>query len=219
MDFSSYFPIWNKLTPTQQQILERNAVLRKVDKGTVIHNGTVECTGLLLVRSGQLRAYILSDEGREISLYRLFDRDICLFSASCIMRSIQFEVIIEAEKDTDLWVIPAEIYKSIMQESAAAANYTNELMASRFSDVMWLIEQIMWKSLDKRVASFLLEETSIEGTNELKITHETIANHLGSHREVITRMLRYFQGEGLVRLSRGKITILDSKRLETLQRS
>ena len=64
-----------------------------------------------------------------------------------------------------------------------------------------------------------LEETSIEETNELKITHETIANHLGSHREVITRMLRYFQGEGLVKLSRGKITILDSKRLETLQRS
>ncbi len=90
MDFSSYFPIWNKLTPTQQQILERNAVLRKVDKGTVIHNGTVECTGLLLVRSGQLRAYILSDEGREISLYRLFDRDICLFSASCMMNSIQY---------------------------------------------------------------------------------------------------------------------------------
>ena len=143
MDFSSYFPIWNKLTPTQQQILEQNAVLRKVDKGTVIHNGTVECTGLLLVRSGQLRAYILSDEGREISLYRLFDRDMCLFSASCIMRSIQFEITIEAEKDTELWVIPPEIYKGIMEESAPVANYTNELMASRFSDVMWLMEQIV----------------------------------------------------------------------------
>ena len=106
-----------------------------------------------------------------------------------------------------------------MQESAAAANYTNELMASRFSDVMWLIEQIMWKSLDKRVALFLFEEASIEGSNELEITHETIANHLGSHREVITRMLRYFQDEGLVRLSRGKITILDMKRLEALQKS
>ena len=113
MDFSSYFPIWNKLTPTQQQILEQNTVLRKVDKGTVIHNGTViyngtvECTGLLLVISGQLRAYILSDEGREISLYRLFDRDICLFSASCMMNSIQFEITIEAQKDTTMWVISA----------------------------------------------------------------------------------------------------------------
>ena len=217
MDFSSYFPIWNKLTPTQQQILERNAVLRKVDKGNVIHNGTVKCTGLLLVKSGQLRAYILSDEGREISLYRLFDQDICLFSASCMMNSIQFEITIEAEKDTELWVIPAEIYKSIMEESAPVANYTNELMATRFSDVMWLIEQILWKSLDKRVAAFLLEESAIEDSNELKITHEIIANHLGSHREVITRMLRYFQSEGMVRLSRGTIVLLDRKKLEALQ--
>ena len=133
------------------------------------------------------------------------------------MRSIQFEITIEAEKYTGLWVIPAEIYKSIMEESAPVANYTNELMASRFSDVMWLIEQIMWQSLDKRVAAFLLEEASIEGTSELKITHETIANHLGTHREVITRMLRYFQNEEMVRLSRGTVTILNEEKLNALR--
>lgn len=219
MSFENYFPVWNDLNTAQKNLISDSLTARQVKKGTILHNGNLDCTGLLLIKSGQLRTYILSDEGREITLYRLFDMDICLFSASCIMRSIQFEVIIEAEKDTDLWVIPAETYKSIMQESAAAANYTNELMASRFSDVMWLIEQIMWKSLDKRVALFLFEEVSIEGSNELEITHETIANHLGSHREVITRMLRYFQDEGLVRLSRGKITILDMKRLEALQKS
>ena len=212
MNFENCFPLWNDLNTAQKKIISDNLITQYVKKGTIIHNGNLDCTGLLLVKSGQLRTYILSDEGREITLYRLFDMDMCLLSASCIIRSIQFEVTIEAEKDTDLWIIPAEIYKGIMKESAPVANYTNELMATRFSDVMWL-------SLDKRVASFLLEETSIEGTNELKITHETIANHLGSHREVITRMLRYFQGEGLVKLSRGKITILDPKRLETLQRS
>ena len=141
---------------------------------------------------------------------------MCLFSASCIMRSIQFEITIEAEKDTDLWIIPADIYQSIMAESAPVANYTNELMATRFSDVMWLIEQIMWKSLDKRIAAFLLEEASIEGTDKLKITHEYIANHLGSHREVITRMLRYFQNEGIVKLSRGVVEITDTEKLEEL---
>ena len=219
MSFENYFPVWNDLNTAQKNLISDSLTARQVKKGTILHNGNLDCTGLLLIKSGQLRTYILSDEGREITLYRLFDMDMCLLSASCIMRSIQFEVIIEAEKDTDLWVIPAETYKSIMQESAAAANYTNELMATRFSDVMWLIEQIMWKSLDKRVALFLFEEASIEESNELEITHETIANHLGSHREVITRMLRYFQGEGLVRLSRGKITILDMKRLEALQKS
>lgn len=217
MDFQNSFPIWNQLTKNQQDRLLGSLMTSRVSKGTVVHNGSADCTGLLLLKSGQLRAYILSDEGREITLYRLFDMDVCLFSASCIMRSIQFEIIIEAEKDTELWIIPADVYKNIMNESAPAANYTNELMASRFSDVMWLIEQIMWKSLDKRVAAFLLEEAAIEGTYELKITHETIANHLGSHREVITRMLRYFQNEGMVRLSRGMVAVLDEKKLRALQ--
>ena len=217
MDFADYFPVWGKLTPAQQNRILGAVRTRTVKKGTVMHNGSMDCTGLLLVKSGQLRVFILSEEGREITIYRLFDRDMCLFSASCMLRSIQFDVTIEAEKDTELWVIPAEVYQGIMEESAPVANYTNELMAARFSDVMWLIEQIMWKSLDKRVAAFLLEESAIEGSRELKLTHEAIANHLGSHREVITRMLRYFQSEGLVRLSRGRITILDEKKLEALQ--
>lgn len=216
MPFQDYFPIWDKLEPAQQDRLLDSLIARKVEKGTVIHNGSMDCTGLLVVESGQLRAYILSDEGREITLYRLFDRDICLLSASCMIRSIQFDVTVVAEKDTRLWVIPAEVYKGVMESSAPAANFTNELMATRFTDVMWLIEQIMWKSLDKRLAAFLLEEAAIEGSNELKITHEAIANHIGSHREVITRMLRYFQGEGLVRLSRGTVAILDEERLKSL---
>lgn len=216
MEFQSYFPIWDKLNKAEQDRITGNLITRKVTKGIVIHNGSMECTGLLLIKTGQLRAYILSDEGREITIYRLFDRDMCLFSASCIMRSIQFDITIEAEKDTDLWIIPAELYQSIMKESAPVANYTNELMATRFSEVMWLIEQIMWKSLDKRLAAFLLEEISIEGTEKLKITHETIANHLGSHREVMTRMLKYFQNEGMVKLYRGMIEITDSEKLESL---
>ena len=216
MNFPDYFPIWDQLNQDQQGRLQHSVALRSAPKGTVLHNGDMDCTGLLLVKSGQLRAYILSDEGREITIYRLFDRDMCLFSASCMMRSIQFEVTIEAEKDSRLWIIPPEVYQRLMEESAPVANYTNELMASRFSEVMWLMEQIMWKSLDKRLAAFLLEEAAIEGTDELKITHETIANHLGSHREVITRMLRYFQNEGIVKLSRGMVTILDQEKLEVL---
>ena len=216
MDFSDFFPIWNKLTPAQQTTISNAAIYRTVKKGTVIHNGSNDCTGLLLIRSGQLRAYILSDEGREITLYRLFEMDLCLFSASCIMRSIQFQLTIETEKDSEFWLIPPEIYKQLMEESAPIANYTNEIMASRFSEVMWLIEQIMWKSFDKRLAAFLLEETALEGTNVLKITHEIIGNHLGSAREVVTRMLRYFQSEDIVKLTRGAVEVIDPKRLQQI---
>lgn len=216
MSFESIFPVWSRLTPPQQQRMLAGLISRTVQKGTTIHRGGLDCLGLILVKSGQLRAYILSEEGRELTLYRLFDRDMCLLSASCMLRSLQFDITIVAEKDTELWVIPPEIYKHIMEESAPVANYSNELMASRFSDVMWLIEQILWKSLDKRVAAFLLEEASIEDADTLKITHEVIANHLGSHREVITRMLRYFQNEGMVSLSRGTIRLLDKKGLEAI---
>ena len=217
MEIAEYFPVWKQLTPDQQSLVSRSLVSRKAGKGELVHNGSVDCAGLLLVESGQLRAYILSDEGREITLYRLFDRDICVFSASCIIRSIQFEVMIEAEKETRIWFIPPMVYKKLMDESAPVANYTNEVMATRFTDVMWLMEQIMWKSLDKRVAAFLLEEAAIEGTQQLKITHEAIANHLGTHREVITRMLRYFQSEGMVKLTRGAVEIVDEEKMEALQ--
>lgn len=218
MDIREYLPIWDKLNEDQQNRIRRAITLHRVKKGTVIHNGNMDCTGLLLIQTGQLRAYLLSEEGREITLYRLFERDLCLLSASCMIRSIQFEVTVAAEKDTEFWLIPTEIYQSVQEESAPAAGYINELMASRFSEVMWLIEQIMWKSLDKRVAAFLLEEASIEGAAALHITHETIANHLGTHREVITRILRYFQNEGLVKLARGVVEILDEAGLERLQR-
>lgn len=216
MEFSEYFPVWDAMTPQQQEAISAGLVSRTVQKGTLLHGGGRECTGLLLVQSGQLRAFILSSEGREITIYRLFDRDICLFSASCIMRSIQFDIAVTAEKDTQLWVIPAEVYKRIMEQSAAVANYTNEIMASRFSEVMWLMEQVMWNSMDRRVAGFLLQEASIEGTDRLHITHDSIAAHLGTHREVVTRMLRYFQSEGMVKLARSAVELTDRAKLEAL---
>ena len=217
MNYLTYLPVFSKLTKSQQDILTRSAFIRQFSKNDILHNGSQDCTGLILVLCGQLRAFTISDDGREITMYRLFERDICLFSASCIMNSIQFDITITAEKDTEVLVIPPEIYKSIMEVSAPLANYTNEVMASRFSDVMWLIDQIMWKSFDKRLAGFLLEECSLEGTNILKITHETIAGHMGTAREVVTRMLRYFQNEGMVKLTRGTVEVTDKIRLEQLQ--
>lgn len=216
MKFSEVFPVWDQLTQAQQATLERAAVCTHAPKGTVLHNGSADCLGLLLVCSGQLRGYILSQEGREITLYRLFERDMCLFSASCMLRSIQFDIQIQVEKDAAFWVIPPDVYKALMEQSAAVANYTNEVMSTRFSEVMWLMEQVMWKSFDKRLADFLLQESVLEGTTHLELTHEKIANHMGTAREVVTRMLRYFQQEGLVSLSRGAVDLEDEAALKKL---
>lgn len=218
MELSEFFPqIWEKLTPVQRKKMEEASMSRTVKKGTILHNGSMDCMGLLLIRSGQLRAYILSEEGRQITIYRLFERDLCLLSASCIMKNIQFDITIEAEKDSEILIIQPKVYRDLMEESAAIANYTNDIMSSRFSEVMWLVEQVMWKSFDKRLAAFLLEEAALEGTACLAITHEKIANHMGTAREVVTRMLRYFQSEGMVHLKRGTVEITDEKRLLALQ--
>lgn len=216
MAFENYFPVWDKLTDSERQLLQSSVIKRSAPKGTLLHNGSADCVGLFVIRSGQLRAFILSDEGKEVTLYRLFERDITLFSASCMMNSIQFDITIEAEKDSELWLIPPEIYKTLMEGSAAVANFTNQLMASRFSEVMWLIEQVMWKSFDKRLAEFLLEESALEESGTINLTHDKIAAHLGTAREVVTRMLRYFQAEGMVALNRGSVELTDMTKLREL---
>lgn len=213
MEFKDYFPIWNKLNDDQKERLMRVTELRKVKAGTLLHDGGPTCLGMLLVKSGQLRAYILSDEGREVTVSRFFERDICMFSVSCAMPDMQFDIMIETEKDTEFWVLPTCLYKNLMDESLAIANYSHSLISSHLSELMWLMKQIMWDRFDKRLAKFLIEESSLEGKNELKITHEKIANHMGSAREVVTRMLKYFQDDGMVRLTRGTIEILSEKKL------
>lgn len=216
MQLGEMLPFWDKLNEAQRTLLRGAVHERQFAQGTVIHSTSENCVGLLAIMEGQLRVYTVSDEGRELTLYRLFERDICLFSATCIMASLQFDVLIRAQQDTTVLHIPPDVYKRLMQESAPVANYTNELMASRFSDVMWLLDQLQNKKLDARLAAFLVEESRIRGSNVLTLTHEEIANHLGSAREVVTRMLRYFQSEGLVRAGRGSLTLLDSARLAAL---
>ena len=215
-DFASYFAVWDQLTPTQQEHLLQTTAFQQVKKGTILHGGQEDCLGLILVCRGQLRAYLLSEEGREVTICRFFDRDVCLFTAACVLPNMMFDIFIEAEKDTALWVVPACLFQNLSQESLPIANYSRDLITHHFSQLMWLMEQIMWKSFDKRLAKFLVEESAVENTHALKITHEKIANHMGTAREVVTRMLRYFQEEGMLRLTRGTVELLDLPRLKRL---
>ena len=217
MEFAEYLPFWNKLTAEQKQRIENVIEFRQIKKDTHIHDSSADCLGLVAVRSGQLRAYILSEDGREITISRLTQYDVSLLSASCVMPDMQFNVMIEAEKDSEFWSIPACLFKNLVDESLAVSNYSRNLLSGNFSELMWLMEQIMWKSFDKRLAAFLLEEVQLEESDTLRMTHEKIANHMGTAREVVTRMLRYFQNEGMVQLTRGTIEITDKAGLEALQ--
>ena len=217
MKLSEYFPVYEKLTKEEREMVDRATVVRTVEKNSLLHSRGDDCLGFVVVRTGLLRAHITSEEGREITLYRLMERDICLLTASCVMNSLQLDIMITAERETVIWIIPPLVFKKLMDQSVAFANYVNQIMATRLTEVVWLIEQIMWKSFDKRLADFLLEESALEESDTLKITHEKIAAHMGTAREVVTRMLRYFQSEGMVKLTRGTIEIVNSEKLVKIE--
>lgn len=208
--------IWSKITSGQKERLVQSLQEISYKKGKILHHGASDCTGLIILISGQLRVYMLSEQGKEITLYRLFERDVCLLSASCMLHNIQFDVHIEAEKDTQAYLIPTSVYQQMMEESVVISNYTNQLISSRFSDVMWLMEQLLFKNFDSRLANFLLEQEAIDGSDTLMITQEEIAKHLGSAREVVSRMLKYFQSEQIVSLFRGGVKIEDNNKLREL---
>ncbi|GAB1476065.1 Crp/Fnr family transcriptional regulator [Bacillota bacterium] len=206
-------PFFDALEAGQKELLEDSITLRRIAAGTVMHGGADDLDGLFLVKKGRARAHIISESGKEITLYRLLERDMCIFSASCMLRDINFEILVEAEKDTEAYLIPSAVYQKLMQSSIAVSDYTNRLMSSRFSDVMWVMEQVLFMSFDKRLALFLLEQSNIEGSNRLLLTHENIARNMGTAREVVTRMLKYFAAEGMVELFRGGVLLKNTGKL------
>lgn len=215
--FANLFPFWSKLPAHEQELLYKCTLPAKFKKGQVVHDGT-ECTGMLLVQKGCLRAYMLSDEGKEVTLYRLRDGNICMLSASCVLQSITFDVFIEAEENSEVLVINGKVFADMADRNAPMKIYALETAVGRFSDVMWIMQQVLFMSLDKRLALYLLEESAVNNSTVIKATHDQIARHLGSAREVISRMLKYFSAEGIIQSSRGEIKILDKPRLELLSR-
>ena len=212
--FRQYFPFWDKLTPDQQGRLCGATHPARYEKGENVH-GMGGCTGVLVVESGCLRAYLLSEEGREITIFRAFPGEVCILSAPCALRTFSLDVMIDAEEDTSLLVVDGPVFAAVTQENLYAENFALRTAAGRLSDAVWVMEQIMFMRFDRRLAFFLLEESEKDGP-KLKITHDQIARYMGSAREVVSRMLRYFTSEGIVRQSRGTIEILDMKGLKVL---
>ncbi len=209
----SNLSFWNQLSTEEQKMFIENATLLKFQKDSIVYDRSESCKGLTIVKSGNLRAYMLSESGKEITLYRLFENDCCILTANCLLKNITFDIIIEAEKDCEIILVPFSVYGKLSNSNVFVQDFTNQLVSSRFSDVMWVMEQVVFMSFDKRLAIFLLEQSAIEGSDVINITHETIAKNLGSAREVVSRMLKYFQSSDIVNVTRGSIEIKDRKKL------
>ena len=213
--YKEIFPFWNEISEEDREYLCQNSLALTYPKGTTIHDGN-ECSGVILVRSGSLRMYMMSDEGKDITLYRLHKGEMCMLSASCVLQSITFDVLIDAEEDSECYVISGPAYAKVSEHNSNLKIFALETAVSRFSDVMWIMQQILFMSLDKRVAIFLLDESSRISSDIIPLTHEQIARYIGSAREAVSRMLKYFSNDGVVEVSRKGVRLLDKKRLREL---
>ena len=219
MDSLARLPFWGDLTEQERDIVQKSAFLRCYEKGAQVHSGGQECLGLLLVLSGEIRTYLLSDEGREITLFRLYPGDLCVLSASCVLSQISFDTQLTAQQDTQVLVIPANVVARIKDTNLAARCYLYELATQRFSDVMWAMQQLLFQQLDQRLAAFLLAEYRRTGSPTVAMTHEQLAQQISSAREAVARILKQFAEDGLVELKRGAITIRNPAGLEKLQQT
>lgn len=215
MDFERIFPFWGDLKQEEQKLVEGSVVSQKMGKGDILHRGCGECSGIVHVAKGQLRVYIVSEEGREVTLYRLHQGDLCVLSASCLMDAIVFDVLIEAVRETELVVLPSPALSVVMQKNPMVELALYKTVVENFSEVMWTMQQILFMGADKRVAHFLWDEMAKTGDMTIRLTHEEVARFIGSAREVVTKVLKYFVEEEVVALSRGKIEIIDKAKLRS----
>lgn len=210
-------PFWKLLTDSEKELVQQNAVIRLYKKGTRVYSSEQECLGMLFVMQGEMRTYLLSEEGREVTLFRIYPNDLCVLSASCVISQISFDTQMSAQKDTEALMISPNIVLLLKEKNLSVRCFLYELATKRFSDVMWAMQQILFKRLDQRLALFLMQESQRLGTDTIHMTHEQIAQQISSAREAVARMLKQFSEDGLVELKRGAIRLLDQKGLKALQ--
>ena len=210
-------PYWAALSEAERGEAARGAVLRSYERGALIHGGGAECLGMALVLSGLARAYVLSGEGREVTLFRIAGGEGCVLSASCVISEINFDTFLGAERDTRLLIVPSGVFGRLAESNLRVKLWMYEQAASRFSDVMWSMQNLLFNRFDRRLADFLLEEYARTGSRVLRMTHEQIAQNVSSAREVVARMLKRFASDGLVDVSRrGAVRLLDTEGLKNI---
>jgi CRP/FNR family transcriptional regulator, anaerobic regulatory protein len=217
IDFlKSCIPFYAYLNPEERNQLKLATYHKNLGKGEQFSGIKDNCSGFFVMKSGRIRVFILSADGKEITLFRLLEKEVCILSASCIFKNVHFTINLDVEKDSSIYLIPSVVMEHLSHHNLHVKEYLLEQMSSRFSGAMWVMEQVVFGSLSKRVANFILEQILLEDSRTLSITHDAIARNIGSAREVVSRMLKYFEREDVIGMFRGSIQVHDLEKLKTL---
>lgn len=213
-------PYWESLSEAEKNAVSQAAVIRKYDAGSILYGGAeagTSCLGMVFVISGEIRAYIVSDEGREITLFRVGAGDGCILSASCLLSQISFDTQMIVSKAAEIMIVPSSVFGRLTEQNIYVRCYMLEVAAERFSAVVRVMESMIFKRFDQRLAGFLLSEYAKAGSTEIKMTQEQIAGNVNSAREVVARMLKQFSADGLIEVSRGRVILKDIQSLEKIK--
>ncbi len=211
-------PYWNVLTEDEKNILIRGTTYRTYQKNEFIHGFSDACLGMIYVQKGSVRVYMISEEGREVTLFHITEGDSCILSASCVISEISLEVQLAAEEDTDLVAVHAGCFQQLMDCNIRVRCFAYELSTKRFSTVVWVMQQILFAHFDERMARLLISIYEKTGETKIKMTQEAMAKEVNSAREVVARMLKTFAGEGWIEINRGVITLKDIDALQKLMK-
>ena len=202
-------PFFKSLSEEEKNELISKSTIGQFKKGELVHSKNSSCTGLLITISGNFRVFISSPTGRQITLFKLYERDVCMLSSSCAFTNLTYDVNLQSQSDAKAIIVDSSLIKKLSSSNFEVMNYILDLTQDKLSQVMYVLEQTTFFSLDERISDYLLEQSRYENSKTLYITHENIANELGSSREVISRILKKFEKHGKIEVHRGKIKIIN----------
>lgn len=209
-------PFWEQLSDSEKAFIEHNSIIRTFSKGAFLKGRNESCLGMVYVLSGAIRTLMISEEGREITLFRLYPGESAILSASCVLTQISYETEMIATEETQVLIVNSGAYAKLMEQNINVRCFSYELATERSSSVISVLQQIIFARFEQRLARFLLSTCEKTGNDSLTMTKEGIAREVNTAREVVSRMLKQFTDDGLIAMNQKTITILDKTGLQKL---
>ncbi len=206
------YPFLEKISLDSRRAIEKNSKSYFFkNKSNIIFKGD-KVGGAYLVESGCLRVYNIDAKGKEITLYTVLPGESCLLALNCVFSDLRYPAWVDVDSPlTKVLMIPSGIYRQLYVKENAIRDFTFNILSARIFDLMSTLEETTSCELDYRLASFLIRRSDNSGI--VYISHQDIASHLGTAREVVSRLLKQFEKNGLLKTARGCITLTDIKKL------
>ncbi|MCB2205788.1 Crp/Fnr family transcriptional regulator [bacterium] len=206
-------PLLAQASEAVHSSFEKHAILQSIPAGTELSREGDACHHFPIVKTGMIRVFKLSRQGHEVTLYRIREGESCILTLTCLMKTSMFPAHAVVEEDSEVWLVPADVFRDWTAREDFWRDYVIGYLSRTLNNVIGLVDDMLFRRVELRLLDALLEQTS-DAQPVLTITHQELANEVGSAREVVSRHLKEFERDGLLSLARGEIRILDRREMK-----